>query len=853
MMRADTIEADWRRILYVWMHDPVDKALGIRNHKARAARYISRALGEHISYREIDDEVASADMLAAMADRLPMPAAGPDCARAVGPEDGPLEIRHPVSGEKDVLSPLAVSEDTVSEIIEDIVGALPADTRMRFLALWRLLPGRLAERLGPDYSRLPADTRVPDHSLFQHADIATGIATGLAGNGGYAYLSVSLGPVQTFIEAARSVRDLWSGSALLSWLAFQGMRPVIEALGPTAMVFPALRGNPLADLWLRNACGLDMVPLPSTEARRAPSLPNRFLALVPWGIEGNIAKRMAKACQQSIRKGWHQITTDVHRHVDRELSSIYADWDHRWQDQVDSFFEITTSLLPERPLNDDMLASLVGRARQFGDVWRDAEQVRAMDRVIPMEERYRFDQRGAGRWQAQLELSARLMEAQRAIRHIPVLPQNPPTPPKCSLLGSYEQMGPSELRASAGFWTKAQESHLRLRERERFSAIALCKRFAAETTLQRELELGAQDRRFSDTATVAAAAWLHDASIVTSSNWNGRWLHQRTRSDVEPGDEAPPPEVWARIKQAKKERDRPPSYYAVLRMDADNMGRWLKGEYAPPVSQVLHAKMTEYFRRLGTDALGAKRPVGPALHAAISEALNNFASHVAPQIVQLCYGTMIYSGGDDVLALIPARRAVACANALRRAFRGEDGRFPGWTAVNGHLFLAMGSEATLSAGIAFVHYKHDLRAAIEAARMAEAHSKQHGRNRVTLQFMRRSGEQPLVGQPWELAPLFQSMVDHFAGGATDRWVYLLRRELPTLEDEGLPAVAVHAEIRRLVARSQMHASPHDGGASPSGAKWWEEFCRLAGKEKLPLTAFAQLCQGASFVARGHDE
>ena len=88
-------------------------------------------------------------------------------------------------------------------------------------------------------------------------------------------------------------------------------------------------------------------------------------------------------------------------------------------------------------------------------------------------------------------------------------------------------------------------------------------------------------------------------------------------------------------------------------MDADRMGQWLKGVYAPEVHQILHPKMVDYYDRLGDqarDGLAAKRPVGPALHSSISEALNNFASHVAPGVVHNHSGTMIYSGGDDVLA-----------------------------------------------------------------------------------------------------------------------------------------------------------------------------------------------------------
>ncbi len=821
------------------MHDPVDKALDVPDHQARAARYARQALGKRVRYREMARAATSADVSAATADRLPMPSAGGG-RRSVGPGGRRLTIRHPVSAQEDEIDDVALDEAYVCGVIDDIVGALPKDPRTRFLALWRLLP----ERLRPGLARLPADMRVPDHTLIQHADITTGIATARQRGRGYTYLSVALGPVQAFIEAARSVRDLWSGSALLSRLMFQGMRPVLERLGPTALVFPALRSNPLADLWLRDECGLkDLLPPPSKKARRAPSLPNRFLALVPSGEDEQIASK----CKESILQGWYRVADTVHRHLDSEMRRWSTDWDRLWQTQVDSFFEITVSLLPEPPLSDETLAGLVGGVRNFKEVWKEAGRVRELAEKIPEGERPHYSQDGAGQWQAHMELSARMMEARRAIRHIPVTRSGRFSPPKCSLLGSYEQMGPMELGASARFWQQAQKSHLRLRARERFSAIALSKRFAAETFLYQELQLTKEDLRFPDTATVAAQAWLKEASIPAVGNWNGRWLHQKRRDDVEEGEKMPPADTWRRIRDARKSDHlgNPPSYYAVLMMDADDMGLWLKGDHAPKVSEVMHPKLAGYFRQLDSERVEARRPVGPALHAAISEALNNFASHLAPKIVKRYDGTMIYSGGDDLLALVPARRALTCANELRKAFQGYDEACPGWHRYDsGRHFLCMGHKATLSAGIAIVHYKYDLRAAIEDARKAEKASKNRGKNRVTLGLVRRSGNRQMLELAWKRVPWLDSITGAFAAGASDRWLYTLQRELPALGNGVLPAAAISAEVRRLVARTR-DASV---GSELDTAEWWAAFCELG---EPSLAEFTGLCLGASFIARGY--
>lgn len=585
-------QLDWEQLLLVWLHDPVDKALGIRGHEARAARYASRALGREVSRKEIKDVASLGDQLAARAERIPMPTAGDNGERAVGPEDGHVEVRHPVNAQVDVLEGLALDENGVAEVIDGIVSVLLDDPRSRFLALWRLLP----ERLGRKVARLPADTRVPDHTLIQHADVTSGLwASRKSGVQGGAYLSLSLGPVQKFIEAARSVRDLWSGSAILSWLTFQGIRPVVDILGPTALVYPALRGNPLLDLWLRDQGGLgDIVPLPFKESRRSPSIPNRFVALVPWGPDGTEARAMADACDEAVRAAWRRLADDVRGCLHPKLSAINADWARRWQAQVNSFFEVRTATMPERSLDDKTLARLIGGNDSFDKVWPQAGKVRGLADAIPGNQRPRYGQDAAGRWQAQLEASARLMEAQRSIRHVPATTVDTPSPPKCSLLGSYEQMGPAGLDDSRRFWKQApykvgSVSGARLRSGDRFSAIALCKRFGAPVTLAGELRLEPADLHFHDTATVAAAEWLQEAGIDPDAaqrehrDWNGRWLHQKHRDDVEEGDKPPPEPIWHKIKKARypREQGRPPSYYAILAMDADHMGQWLKGDHAP--------------------------------------------------------------------------------------------------------------------------------------------------------------------------------------------------------------------------------------------------------------------------------
>lgn len=859
----------WEDLLLCWLHDPFDKALDIPGHENRAARYASAALGRAVSKSDISNVVGSADSRAAIAERIPMPTAGRPAVRAVGPQDG-LCLIHPTSAKKTELGTRDLDLDRGVNLIESIVDGL-GGPRERFLTLWRLLPDRIAEEFGEDMAWLPADSRIPDHTLFQHTDIAAGLYAALSGGHGAAFLSFALGPVQPFIAAARSVRDLWSGSALLSWLTFQAMTPVLEQLGPTAFVYPSLRGAPLADLWLRET-GVQNAPSPSQTARKAPSLPNRFVAVAPWGANGDYAEKLRRACIEAAQKGWRALAHEVRERLAAKCSSLTPDWDQLWDKQIENALDFQATVLPEREIRDDNeLANYLCGEQNFNNVWRNAGHVRSLADAIPADQRPRYLQNNTGRWQALMEMSARLMAATRSVRHVPetsAANDGGPVPGKCTLFGSWEQMGPAELNASRTFWKDASQAisidGVHIRKQERLSAVALAKRFAGPVFLARELGLAPGDLRFPDTATVAAAKWLEDAGIDAETErrknkdgWNGQWMHWRTPNQE--ADERPvPPELWKRVREAKKRCGQPPTYYAVIAMDGDEMGRWLSGEKMPVLRELLHPKIRAYFEEIdgAEQGLNAQRPVGPALHAAISSALSTFASEIAPEIVEKHYGTVIYSGGDDVLALCPVSTVLQCVCALRKAFSGEDDNLQdGWRYCNGKRRITMGPEASMSAGVALVHFKEDLREALQQAHSAEKQAKDAGRDLLALTVVRRSGETSKAICPWPSASWLENLRDAFAKGASNRWTYKLRSELPTLSFDQMPRDAQKAEIRRLIDRGGENSGGVISGEKIAAA--FQDYCEHPDRRKDAarnkfLQDFVTLCQSAAFIARGRD-
>ena len=114
--------------------------------------------------------------------------------------------------------------------------------------------------------------RVPDHSIWDHLDLTSAFAGAFAADpdGDAALLALSIGPVQGFIASARTTSDLWAGSHLLARLAWEAMKPVCEALGPDAILFPRLRGVPQVDLWLRDEMNLPAELFKGWDSARKP-------------------------------------------------------------------------------------------------------------------------------------------------------------------------------------------------------------------------------------------------------------------------------------------------------------------------------------------------------------------------------------------------------------------------------------------------------------------------------------------------------------------------------------------------------------------------------------------------------
>ena len=364
----------WQTKLAARTHDPAEKALVLlrdpAGHENGTSRALYRLLHSHTAGSEMVDpdsnealsnilfrkglptaiyrHVQRADWWAAAADRpqWPMEEITVNTTRGqrtlqVAPwaqvrwTKHPTLI-HPLTGDQFNLPSLSDTEiDTIRQrgrthfanLLKSMGASesIHADQRKTLFAYWRFGP-ELREKndsckLATVWRLLPADTRVPDHSIWDHLDLTSAFAGAFAADprGEASLLALSIGPVQSFIASARSTSDLWAGSHLLSRLAWEAMRPVCEDIGPDAILFPRLRGVPQVDLWLQEEglpaalfkdcawakVGSDSNPLFSA------ALPNRFVAIVP----ASQAKTIAEKIQGRIRQWLQDLGQDVVEHL----------------------------------------------------------------------------------------------------------------------------------------------------------------------------------------------------------------------------------------------------------------------------------------------------------------------------------------------------------------------------------------------------------------------------------------------------------------------------------------------------------------------------------------------------------
>ncbi len=754
----------WQTKLAARLHDPAEKALVLlrdpAGHEGGSIVSVGKALGfdTHMVRRPdgsaveklhlpkaMETAIKKADHWASAADRAQFPKDAKQrfasWAQVRFAEEG--ELIHPLSGEKykvpkigqDILTGHIKQASTAlfKDLIQLDANGKP-DDRLTNYAFWRFgsEQGRFLQGIGSLWNLLPADTRVPDHSIWQHLDLTSALAGAMSEGNTPALLTVSIGPVQSFIAMARSTSDLWAGSHFLSTLAWQGIRHVAERLGPDALVFPQLRGIPQVDLWLMEQ-GVkrelfDLAEWNDSNSDYNPlfvaGMPNKFVAIVPQHMGEQLAREI-----QGIMREW--VLNEARAMLDRVLEEILErpNGQHCYQQlerQLAEFPEVHWSLVPWiNPQElETSLTPFYGQNEpgMFGkDAWKNLKQ------PIEPEQNWQFWQPNDGTlYPAVHDLGDRTLAAAKSTRSFLPLEQNGH---RDSLSGENEWLTLVKEQLNEGsprkrtdtLWARLAREHPSWckgdadgRNAEHLSAFGLIKRLWPERYMNWLQDQGFPiDSRFViSTHTMALTPVIKHLTENKPVDVEAfQQLAEQTRGlkrtalprglmaremrqhkawdmasrlpalleDIEEhsneGEGEKNTEAKRRLIQCASGK-KLETYFGMILMDGDQLGAWLSGEKTLSYAQSFHTNIQEGLKNYNDERLhkhlSDQRLSSPARHMAISGALNGFALDLVRHVVEEEYlGKLLYAGGDDVMAMTTTTDLLRTMGLLRAVYSGS--------------------------------------------------------------------------------------------------------------------------------------------------------------------------------------
>ena len=663
---------------------------------------------------------------------------------------------------------------------------------VRFLYVHLLLRRELAKRniggLGTLWPRLPADTRIPDHSVWQHNGLVSALHSclSLSERKQVSLLVYSLTPVQGFLSRARKLRDYWTGSVLLSWLAFCGIRAVIETLGPDHVLYPSLMDQPLVDKYLEQR----FRDWPGFECNRLldaniASFPNKFVCLVPAGQEAQVAEDIEKSIQQAwmvLAEATLETVLDV-----TGLDHPYPA--EQFERQCETFWEHQWSACPLLGSENKEIAEELLGSDNIQQEWDSMERARQLSRGV-------YGNPGNGE-SGLYGSSHTLVQSALASLKPSRRDQRQPEPGiKCDLYPEFEivTVEPEENPDSSKdcFWKTLRgrwHNKMDFRDTERLCAISLIKRMAYKVARKAEdpslqlLALVLEDEHFPSSTEMAAADLLNHAENCGILRFKERGklaqaLHDQKDETANQGridlnlnqkefeEYQQDQGRWRKaLQRLQQEHSRPKTdadnYYAILLMDGDKMGDLVSGKtLGSRWESVIHPELVKRMRQPGFDSRyvtfwqeegwESRRRLAPAIHGAISEALGDFALYGVSGIIERRRGCLIYAGGDDVCAVLPVSEALDAAEEIAKLYQTGFVRYDKnrkyemvsqADCVKLAVHLGKGERISISAGLLVCHHKKPLTTALlDAQDLLKTEAKERGgRNAIAIKLDKRSG------------------------------------------------------------------------------------------------------------------
>jgi CRISPR-associated protein Cmr2 len=495
-----------------------------------------------------------------------------------------------------------------------------------------------------------------------------------------ALVSYTMAGVQDFIGCARTTRDVWNGSYLLSFLSWAATERMLEALhqqtGRTReeaaklCLIPDLTGQPLAREWTRQ-------DEPTADELAIANFPNSVRLLVPE----DAAETIAGVAKDGAHDAWRAIRGACKEAFQSHLTgAAEAQWDY--QTDPERIFEIYTSVYPVPPAAagdmDNPYGWLMDQAQKRMGQCKRLRDVRQMG-----QEGLRCSLCGARSALADYDTAGRQPRPGRDL--------------KPSQRSSITRFTYGRLRDYWGAVQEVEEFGYLFRATDMLCAVCTVRRLAPRSYFR---EFIGRKIDFPSTATIAVAQemagllkWAEDEPAALRpleeflSGLNnglrslgirnarvtlpdamlpyyrqfpkylhefgaceGDWLYEESTDGSVLANQygratagLPPP--IRKLRRDLKHEFRPDDHFAVIAVDGDHMGNHFAGRINPGI-------------------------YSPDRQVALSGRLAQFARQARRIIEDSLPGKLVYAGGDDVLAFVPRARALEAIHLLQQAFHG---------------------------------------------------------------------------------------------------------------------------------------------------------------------------------------
>ena len=816
---------DWKLKLKAILHDPPYKIKFIETHKDKAKELFEKIL----PYETFEDEkVNTADQIASAQSRMIVKLQFKDTQKENDFKNA-FQVNYDECEFIDIFSenkePVQTPDvDKVQNLFNKLGNLTFSDENERakfvFFFLWRFYP-----EIFPEINKHPADSRAPNHSIYDHLVQTSAIVSALPNP---AFLLFTIGPVQSFISKARKTSDLWAGSYMLSYLIWESVKPLIEEFGPDIIIYPNLFGQPLVDRWLyfeifKNSPFANFnepkfrewfEKWQNFEQKKdnegyleqkltIANLPNRFLAVIPYN------KNWGQSCEEKFKNKLKELAEKVYEKV-KDFSQ-----NQNLQNDIEkhllSYFQVYWVIMPWSKsgiLPDDVLNDYKELFSDKNDLYKTIEQIANHPYYKPANVGTAYS--------LLLELLEKLLGARKSVRDFEQVEQ---PGEKCHLCGEFEVLwfatDSSKWKTiddKIKDWNSYKERNdeiwedlskdVSLKENEKLCGVCLTKRLFPEI-IKDEFGLSTEIK-FPSTSEMASIGEKRRLNNQIKNDFNKKFEEFKKKYKENIKNKLP-----SSISVPKLKRDPLYKIDGEFLMKETYREDYFKKEYGIQFKENESEKLKEFledlekFRELLNDLnlnpsryytilqmdgdnMGKwlKGEFNPKMKDTIDEkvkdALIQFSEEKDKESLQkiLCSK---HPNSPSIHQAFSRKLAYFALEKVRKIV--EDNHYGKLVYAGGDDVLALlpieevlkcaydlqkkfkeilGRKASMSAGILVVHHKYPLYLALRKVNEAEKKAKsKYGKNGFCFIFMPHSGEEREFGGDWDLVDFMEDLVCKF--------------------------------------------------------------------------------------------